>query len=183
MFTVAVYFSFGIEQVVQVLIVSDRLGWEASGIAALTQLGAPIVARLGALGIFGEARPVALERMARRVRLVELPAATTVFLEGDEPDDLYVITAGEVVVTSRAQGEIRRMGPDEWFGEIGLLRGVPRTATVTSVTAVELMALPGSVFVDALTLEERLPDPLARTMRYRLARTHPHLAEPAPDPG
>jgi CRP-like cAMP-binding protein len=90
-----------------------------------------------------------------------------------------VIRSGTVSVTTTELGEIRRLGANDWFGEIGLLRGVPRTATITAVEATELLVTPGRVFLDAVTAQEALPDTLAATLSIRLARTHPHLAEPA----
>jgi CRP-like cAMP-binding protein len=95
---------------------------------------------------------------------------------GDPPDDLYLIDHGEVSVRSRAAGEVRRLGPGEWFGEIGLLRGIPRTMSIIATEDTALLAVPGRVFVDALTGRESLPDPIDRAMSSRLARTHPKLA-------
>ena len=138
---------------------------------------APVVVRLRRLGIFGDASQAALERIARAARPVSVPTGHTVFTEGDQPDDLYVIDAGEVVVAIADRGEVRRLGPDDWFGEIGLLRRVPRTATVTATIASELLAIPGGVFVDALAIAEVLPDPLRLSMSARLAHTHPALVE------
>ena len=73
--------------------------------------------------------------------------------QGDEADFFYVIDEGEVEVTQTAAGAtaarvLRRMGPGEVFGEIGLLSGVPRTATVTAVTHTQLAALAKSDFLE-----------------------------------
>jgi MFS family permease len=135
---------------------------------------APLVVRLRRLGIFGDASHAALERIARASAPVSVPAGTVVFRQDDVPDDLYVIDAGEVAVSTAAQGEVNRLHTDEWFGEIGLLRRVPRTATVTTTEDCELLAIPGTVFIDALAVAEVLPDPLRSTMTVRLAQIrHP----------
>ncbi len=54
------------------------------------------------------------------VRPVSVGTGAVVFHEGDPPDDLYVIDRGEVSVQSQASGEVGRLGPGDWFGEIGL---------------------------------------------------------------
>jgi CRP-like cAMP-binding protein len=71
--------------------------------------------------------------------------------QGDEADRFYLIEDGRFEVT-RAAGDasehLRTMGPGEVFGEIGLLRGVPRTATVTAAADGRLLALEGADFVE-----------------------------------
>jgi CRP-like cAMP-binding protein len=127
--------------------------------------------------MFGEASHAALERIARATTPVAVPAGTIVCRQGDIPDDLYVIDSGEVAVSTAAQGEVNRLRADDWFGEIGLLRRVPRTATVTTTVDSELLRIPGSVFIDALAGSDVLPDPLRSTMTIRLVQIRHPLVE------
>lgn len=133
---------------------------------------APTVDRLRRLGFLGDAPHAALERMARSARTVSVAAGTEVFHEGDAPDDLYVIIEGAASVV-RADGDVARLGPDEWFGEVGLVRRAPRNATVVAVEPLELLAIPGSIFLDALNDSEQLPDPLRLTMSARGGASRP----------
>jgi len=70
--------------------------------------------------------------------------------EGDRGDWLYIIVKGELEVVKRVsdQGELlyRRLGAGECFGEIALMTNRPRTATVRSRTAVDVMALDRDAF-------------------------------------
>lgn len=141
---------------------------------------APTIDRLRQLALFADASEAALERLARAAQPVQIPAGGVVIREGDEPDDLYVVEHGELVVRSTgeihgAEREINRMGPNDWFGEIGLLRGIPRTATVQAVTDCELLRIPGDVFTATFATPDILPDPVRRTIGTRLARTHPSV--------
>ena len=74
-----------------------------------------------------------------------LPAGSVVVREGDVGDRFYVVERGEVAILGR------HFGPGEAFGEIALLRDVPRTATATAVTDVSLVALEREPFVAAVT--------------------------------
>jgi CRP-like cAMP-binding protein len=61
-------------------------------------------------------------------------SGTTVIREGDAADRFYVITEGCAVVTRLTDGgseELARLGPGEYFGEMGMITGQPRNATVT----------------------------------------------------
>jgi CRP-like cAMP-binding protein/predicted MFS family arabinose efflux permease len=141
----------------------------------------PRVARLGALGLFDGLDRAALERVAAAVRVEAVPAGTAVVREGDPADDLYVVEAGEFAVHSTggagpgsgpgADGGIA-VRPGGWFGEIGLIERVPRTATVTARTEAVVWRIPGAAFLDAVQGLPDLPAPLRAGVHTRLARTH-----------
>ena len=91
-------------------------------------------------------------------RAAPLGPGEVVVTEGEPAHEFFVILAGEVEVTH--DGDVlRREGPGEVFGEIGLLRNVPRTATVTAVTDVELLVLGRKPFLETVsgTLESLAP--------------------------
>ncbi|WP_176449925.1 MFS transporter [Geodermatophilus saharensis] len=92
----------------------------------------------------------AIESLALRLRRSRVAAGTDVFRQGDPGDDFYVVASGSVAVLDDGR-EIRRLGPGEAFGEIALLRAVPRTATVRALEDTELAALSGPDFVSAVT--------------------------------
>jgi CRP-like cAMP-binding protein len=73
-----------------------------------------------------------------------------VLSEGGESDRFFIIESGLVEVT-QAGAVLRREGPGEFFGEIGLLRDVPRTATVTAVEDSVFLVLGREEFLDAVT--------------------------------
>jgi MFS family permease len=91
-----------------------------------------------------------LEHLAKALIPVSVPAGQPVFEEGDPGDRFYLIAAGEVSVT-RGGRLVRQLGPGKAFGEIALLRDIPRTATVTALTDLELYALEREEFLAAVT--------------------------------
>ena len=105
---------------------------------------------LRTVGIFEPLHPSVLEEMAHKLESVLVPAGQAVVSEGDVADRFYVIVEGEVDV-SHGDTIIRREVAGDFFGEIGLLRNVPRTATVTAVTDVKLWALDRADFLGAVT--------------------------------
>lgn len=91
-----------------------------------------------------------LERLARSSELHRFAAGTTIFAEGDVGDRFYVIEDGEVAV-SIGGDEVGRLVAGGCFGEIALLRDVPRTATVRALNDVACRSLSRDVFVPAVT--------------------------------
>jgi len=74
---------------------------------------------------------------------VGLDAGQVLFEQGDEPDFIYVIDEGSVEVFRSEGGEdtvLTTLEAGQYFGEIGLLLGVPRAASVRSVTRTKLTA-------------------------------------------
>lgn len=140
---------------------------------------APIATELAALGILGETSQVARERISRSVMVFVAPTGSVIFAEGDPATDLFVIRSGAVTISTAAHGPVRQLGSGEWFGEIGLIRNLARTATVTAADEVELLVIPGQVFLNAVQAGDTMAGPLASTLHRRLEHTHPHLVEPA----
>jgi hypothetical protein len=93
---------------------------------------------------------VAKEHVASRLVHLELPAGTEVITQGAAGDRFYIVAGGELDVVKDGRRVVMR-GPTDYFGEIALLRGVPRTATVTALSDVELYALDRDDFVAAVT--------------------------------
>jgi CRP-like cAMP-binding protein len=86
----------------------------------------------------------------------DVPANEVIIRQGDEADFFYVIDSGRVQVTQvpPTGGQprvLREMTAGEVFGEIGLLTGVPRTATVTAITNVRVAALPKQAFLELVS--------------------------------
>lgn len=105
---------------------------------------------LRALPIFAPLAPDRVESLARRLTRTTVPAGEVIMREGDDGDRFYVIESGGVDVTHGTE-VIRHEGPGEYFGEIALLRDVPRTATVTATEDTVLLSLERGPFLDAVT--------------------------------
>jgi hypothetical protein len=101
--------------------------------------------------MFGPLSPVVVEALARGLVRVEVPTGAVVMRVGDQSDRFYVIESGEVEVTAADGHVLRHEGPGDHFGEIGLLRDVPRTATITALEDTVLLALPREDFLAAVT--------------------------------
>jgi CRP-like cAMP-binding protein len=149
---------------------------DAMNVARLASVE-PRIQVLERLGILTEASRPMLERMATDAEEVEAPAGTVVIREGDEADAFYVLLDGQVGVRARGEEAVERelppMESGAWFGEIGLLEHIPRTATVTTTVPSRMLRIPGESFVDALT-NAPASAALLEGARSRLSRTHPH---------
>ena len=105
---------------------------------------------LRGLSIFGLVPAPTIEAAARRLVRVTVPRGRTVFAQGEPGDRFYVVARGSVEVRQRA-ALIRTLGAGDAFGEIALLRDVPRTATIVAATDVDLWSLDRDGFLLAIT--------------------------------
>jgi CRP-like cAMP-binding protein len=108
---------------------------------------------------------------------VEVPAGVAVVVEGAVADAFYVVVAGELDVSAigergAAPVRLRSLGPGTYFGEIGLIGRIPRTATVTATSECSLLRIDGQDFLEALTNLSASPS-LLEGARTRLSLTHP----------
>ncbi|HEY6056710.1 MAG TPA: MFS transporter [Candidatus Limnocylindrales bacterium] len=117
-----------------------------------------ILRRVARLPILAGLPPARIESAARALRRISVAAGTTVIEQGEPADRFYIIADGTFAVTQQERGEpaakprlLRHMGPDEVFGEIGLLTGAPRSATVTAEKDGVLLALDGPDFLELVS--------------------------------
>jgi cAMP-dependent protein kinase regulator len=80
------------------------------------------------------------ELVARFADEVDVPAGKVLTQEGGSSQEFFVITSGSATVT-REGSEVGRLQPGDFFGEIGILRSEPRTATVKADTPMRLLVL------------------------------------------
>jgi MFS family permease len=105
---------------------------------------------LEAIPMFAPLPAPTLENLAASMRRLSLEPGNVVFNKGDEGDRFYVIDQGEVEI-GVGDGPPKVEGRGGYFGEIALLRDVPRTATVRARTHVVLYALDRDEFIGVVT--------------------------------
>jgi MFS family permease len=91
-----------------------------------------------------------LEHLAGALEPVRIAAGNQVVRQGEPGDRFYVVRAGEADVAIDGRSRTT-LGPGGYFGEIALLRRVPRTASVSARSDLELLALGRDEFVAAVT--------------------------------
>src|SRR5881392_110015 len=112
----------------------------------MTRADAPATPELLAISpLFRELEPAALREFALEIVPVRLVGGETLMHEGDAGDAMYVVVSGRlgVVVGTAAQGEqsIAEIGRGETVGEMALLTGAPRSATVRGLRDSMLLRL------------------------------------------
>jgi predicted MFS family arabinose efflux permease len=105
---------------------------------------------LSANPIFAPLPPPAVEHLAIKLAPVRVSAGHTVFRQGDHGDRFYIVEDGRCEISIDGE-KVADAWPGETFGEIALLRDVPRTATVIAVDDTKLLALERDDFIAAVT--------------------------------
>ena len=101
--------------------------------------------------IFAQLPEPVLERLASGAAAVSAAADQVVVARGEAGRHFYVIAAGRAAVEVEEGVVARELGPGDFFGEIALLRDVPRTATVRALEPLRLYAVEREEFLAAVT--------------------------------
>ncbi|MGA9715644.1 MAG: MFS transporter [Aeromicrobium sp.] len=154
--------SFLMPVLLSVMSLRASVGVIGLGVAAVAAPFVPRMRRLNArltappgldllrqIAMFAPLAPGTVEGLARHLVRVPVRAGEIVLSEGGQSDRFFVIESGLVEV-SQMGAVIRREGPGEFFGEIGLLRDVPRTATITAMEDTVLFLLDREQFLAAV---------------------------------
>ncbi|HEX4423701.1 MAG TPA: Crp/Fnr family transcriptional regulator [Kofleriaceae bacterium] len=115
----------------------------------------------------------ALDRLAR-----EYPAGTVLFEEGQPGDDMYIIVTGEIELR-RQVGDAERtlavLPAGEFFGEMAILNGRPRSATAVTRTAARLFVIDGTTFEAMLRARPEIALRIIRSLAFRLDAANHHV--------
>ena len=114
---------------------------------ALAPVGLELLRGVPMLGVLPEN---VLERLARSAQLVAVPSGQMIFSEGDAGDLFYVVESGTVDV-SIAGKVVRSLAAGDSFGEIALLRNIPRTASITATSDLVARTIERDRFLAAVT--------------------------------
>ena len=122
-----------------------------------------------------------LADVGRQLRHRHFRRNEVIFHQGDPGDALHVITEGAVkILLPSAEGEeaiIATLKPGDFFGELALLDGRPRSATATTVEPTETLSLPRDVFHALLDKHPELRDALFAALATLLRRITKHVEE------
>ena len=120
----------------------------------------------GALGtpLFRGMSPEEIVAVIRGIRLRSFGPGMIVVTEGEPGDSLFVVTTGlcRAYVRSAAgkSMEVRQLQDGDFFGEISILSGQPRTATITTATPTELLELDRQSLDSIIKIHPRVKDVL-----------------------
>jgi CRP-like cAMP-binding protein len=92
------------------------------------------VTELARVGLFADLTGETLGKLAERMQRQEVTSGTVLVHEGERGDRFFVLLSGLAGVSQSGLGERRVLKGGEFFGEVALAMGVPRTATVTAMT-------------------------------------------------
>ncbi|MET1005613.1 MAG: MFS transporter [Propionibacteriaceae bacterium] len=147
--------------------------------AALRRLDRTVIAPphldlIRALPLFQPLPPAVQEVLVRGLSPESVPAGTVVIRQGEPGDLFYLIESGSLEATQHTEdGAVRtlsQMGAGDCFGEIALLRDVPRTATVTATTDAVLQTLSREDFLAAVGAEPEVGTRAESLVSLRLSR-------------
>ena len=120
-----------------------------------------------------------LEDLASRMTLEKVPDGTAVVSQGEVGNRLYIVKDGEAEVVARGDDEqekaLATLSKNDYFGEIALLKDVPRTATVRAKGALELYSLDREDFQNLLERSEKLKSAMTGTSDARYVETQNRL--------
>ncbi len=124
---------------------------------------------VAAVPLFQKLGPAALVEVVRALRPRIIPAGAVICRKGDRGDQMYFIVEGSVAVATPNPVEI---GAGSFFGEMALITGEPRSATVTAATEVSLLSLYSVDFQMLSSSSPEIAEIIRRTALERRSAVH-----------
>jgi hypothetical protein len=135
--------------------------------AAAMAIDVDKLVHLRSLELFEQLTTQQLADLAATVAEVTYPAGRAIVTEGEYADGLFIIIAGEVLVT-KAGVTLRKLNAREFFGEMALLEAGIRSATVTAVGSVRLLRLSRDAVLQIMEEQPAIAIAICQTLSRRL---------------
>jgi CRP/FNR family transcriptional regulator, cyclic AMP receptor protein len=131
--------------------------------------------------LFAHATPDVLHSVAGGLRRRRFRRNEVIFHQGDTGDSLHIVAEGAVkIILPSTEGEeaiIATLWPGDFFGELSLLDGAPRSATASAIEPTETLVLPRTAFHDLVERDSALRDALLTGLARELRRLTGHVEE------
>ncbi len=118
--------------------------------------------------LFSKLDRKALDDVAHIADEIDLPAGKVMATEGDRGREFFVLLKGEANVT-RGGEKINTMKEGDFFGEIALVTKMPRTATVTATSDVDVLVITERAFDNLLKKSPTIGRGVAEALAERVA--------------
>jgi CRP-like cAMP-binding protein len=122
--------------------------------------------------LFAELSRDELQELAKTTEDLEVDEGKVLCREGEPAQEFFVIIEGEAEATKGGKS-LRTMGPGDFFGEIGLIEDIPRTATVTAASELRFFVLTRQSFWGMLDRMPGVERKILRALAKRLLATEP----------
>ncbi len=131
--------------------------------------------------LFRQLAPLEIDWVLSRLEPVQADAGQYIIRQGESGDHFYLIVAGVCRVwheqPTSGRARLAQLGPGDHFGEIALLHDIPRTATVTAETVVDLLTLSRADFLELFGEPSELARPLGDFRQACYSTAAARLAE------
>jgi CRP/FNR family transcriptional regulator, cyclic AMP receptor protein len=121
---------------------------------------------LGALPLFSRLSKRQLRALAKHAKVVDYSPGEVMVQAGEQGDSFYLMLEGR----ARVLGKSRVLRSGDFFGEMALVDGGPRSATISATSAVRVMTLPRRAFLRALKQDPQIGLTIMETLAGRVRR-------------
>lgn len=160
----------GIEMAVQIHEMEIRRNDEASRQRSRAEALARRIAALRRVDMLRALEDAQLERLASYAHERPYAPGELVIREGDRGQELFIVLQGELVVFLRHDGQevqVARLDPGSFFGEMSVMTGEPRTASVRALTQTQLLVVDKGAFEQILETAPQLAERISEVLAER----------------
>jgi DNA-binding NtrC family response regulator/polyferredoxin len=136
---------------------------------------------IGLIELFNTVPPETLDLLSHNSRNVIQQSNSTIFEQSDPGDCYYIIISGKVLVLKRSdtaeEVPLATLGPGEGFGEMALLTGQPRAATVRALERTSLISISKELFDRAVNSSPSVAQAFVRVLAERLSKGNTQVVQ------